>query len=420
MAIEFRCPYCTATIRVADSAPGRAGKCPRCNTKMIVPKPSAALPPAISLGFAGPAAEAPQAPVQPPVPDDEPVLLEENDADVPDIHFASDDTAPAISLEPTPTMLPDTLVPVIVPGASARRVIKKRKARKRPQVMWLVASVLGLGLTIGAGYVVWQQVLGGRLDGELIGTALDDLQLPPATVPRASLGQITSALDPLLADLEAQPVPLISQLMDVRIGGNKDGLLVTVEQGTLTRWYRVDAKSHPGLAKFAADHAKALEAPRIKELDQSAPNFIRDYQKVRKREEDSSIMTPYRDSLALNALVRGLGAHTTAVVNRTVYPCVYEQKDGSLYFLLPAKLKSFTLQGKLNPDGRPGLFHGEFRVVIRPDASTPSAAPPIETPAASPPSDIKEEPEAMDAAPAADDEGMPAEPKQKRKKTRSP
>ncbi|MDP1798322.1 MAG: hypothetical protein Q8K78_12600 [Planctomycetaceae bacterium] len=370
MAIEFRCPYCTATIRVADSAPGRVGKCPKCNTKMIVPKPSAALPPTISFGLGEPPASPPSM-----VPDDEPVLLEENDANVPDVHFASTD-AP---VEPIPTTLPTNLVPVIAPVG--RRVVKKRKTgRKRPQVMWLIATVLGLGLSVGAAYVVWLQVFNGRLDGELIGTALEKPQLPAVAIPRASLGLVASALDPALSDLEAQPVPLVSELMDVRIGGSKDGLMIHIEQGARTHWYRVDAKSHPGLAKFANEHEKVLEAPRTKQLAQAAPGFIRDYLKVRKKEESASALTVYRDSLALNALVKGLGAHTVAVVGRTIYPCVYEQADGSLYFLLPAKLKSFTLQGKPNPDGSRGLFTGEFRVVVKPDQSPPKEPISGETP----------------------------------------
>mgnify|MGYP001252272399 CR=1 FL=1 len=418
MAIEFRCPYCTATIRVADSAPGRVGKCPKCNTKMIVPQPAAALPPSLSLDFAGAPTDAPAVVAA----DDEPILLEENDADVPDVHFASTDVSLFAPIEPAPTALPTNLVPVIAPLGPGRRVIKRKKTgRKRPQVMWLIASVLGLGLSIGAAYLVWQQVLDGRLDGELIGTALEEPHLAPATVPRASLELISSALDPLLLDLEAQPVPLVSELMDVRIGGNKEGLVISIDQGTHTRWYRVDAKSHPGLAKFAAEHEKVLDAPRVKQLDQSAPSFIRDYQKVRKREEDASIMTPYRDSLALNALVKGLGAHTAAVVGRTVYPCVYEQEDGSLFFLLPAKLKSFTLQGKLKPDGGRGLFTGEFRVVVRPDRSVPSEPLPVESkPAKTAQPEMNDEPEAMESEPEATDElPMESKPKKKQKKSKS-
>ncbi|MEX0716942.1 MAG: hypothetical protein WD066_10155 [Planctomycetaceae bacterium] len=37
MAIEFHCPYCTAAVRVADSAAGKRGTCPKCAQKVMVP-----------------------------------------------------------------------------------------------------------------------------------------------------------------------------------------------------------------------------------------------------------------------------------------------------------------------------------------------------------------------------------------------
>ena len=37
MAIEFDCPYCTATIRVPDAYGGKQGRCPKCDTRLLVP-----------------------------------------------------------------------------------------------------------------------------------------------------------------------------------------------------------------------------------------------------------------------------------------------------------------------------------------------------------------------------------------------
>jgi hypothetical protein len=245
-------------------------------------------------------------------------------------------------------------------------------------------------LTIAAGYVVYLQVFNGKFTGDLHGTAIEEVKLPPATVPKATLTLVSSALDPLLTDLETQPVPLVSDLMEVHIGGSKDGLTITVGHGPHTRWYRVDAKSHPQLAEFTAKNEKSWSAARTKKLDQAANQFIRDYQKVRTKEADSSVMPPYRDSLALTALVKGLGDHVVAVVGRTVYPCVYEQADGSLYFLLPAKLKSFTLQGKPLADGKASPLRAEFRVIVKADKS--AAAEPVEETKPAP----KPEPEVME------------------------
>ena len=37
MAIEFNCPYCTAAIRVPDAYAGKQGRCPKCDTKLLIP-----------------------------------------------------------------------------------------------------------------------------------------------------------------------------------------------------------------------------------------------------------------------------------------------------------------------------------------------------------------------------------------------
>ena len=70
MAIQFNCPYCTATIQVPDSAAGKKGTCPQCQTKLVVPTPklsakgnSPAQPP-----VASPPQFAPPQPFPPPMP----------------------------------------------------------------------------------------------------------------------------------------------------------------------------------------------------------------------------------------------------------------------------------------------------------------------------------------------------------------
>ena len=48
MAIQFQCPYCSATIRVPDTASGKSGQCPKCQARLKIPEvtpPLAAPPP---------------------------------------------------------------------------------------------------------------------------------------------------------------------------------------------------------------------------------------------------------------------------------------------------------------------------------------------------------------------------------------
>ena len=44
MAIEFGCPSCQQMVRVPDGAAGKKGKCPRCGTIVQIPGPAAAAP----------------------------------------------------------------------------------------------------------------------------------------------------------------------------------------------------------------------------------------------------------------------------------------------------------------------------------------------------------------------------------------
>ncbi|MCG3125350.1 MAG: hypothetical protein CHACPFDD_00168 [Phycisphaerae bacterium] len=39
MAIEFHCPYCSATVRAGDEYAGKRGKCPHCHQSVYIPTP---------------------------------------------------------------------------------------------------------------------------------------------------------------------------------------------------------------------------------------------------------------------------------------------------------------------------------------------------------------------------------------------
>jgi hypothetical protein len=46
-----------------------------------------------------------------------------------------------------------------------------------------------------------------------------------------------------------------------------------------------------------------------------------------------------------------------------MYPCVYEEPGGALYFLLPPRVKQFELRGRRPPNGNP-RFGGRFTVKV--------------------------------------------------------
>jgi hypothetical protein len=334
MAIEFRCPYCAAPIRVGDDAAGKPGRCPRCATRLTVPQP--VMRPVVPAASAPP----PEVEILP-----EPIL-----ASAPEI-------APVM-----PGELPNPAVSV-----SASPLVRRVKRRRRRSAAWVIPLLCGLALFGGMGWYVWQHVLPKPLAGELVAEVFDDAEIPPVLVSldhsRLPMRQRT----PLLEALEAEPVPLLSDLMQVQIRGAKSGLSISIAPGPKTVWYRIDPSRHPGLAEYRMAHAMELDRPRQAEVDQAAEEFLERFAEVRDGKSPETSVTSFRDRLALNALVRGLGYHVTATVGPRQYPCVAETDDGHLYFLLPPGLQQFELTGRKHADG-PARFSGHFTVKVQPAA----------------------------------------------------
>lgn len=366
MAIEFNCPYCKALIRVPDSAGGGKGKCPKCATRMTVPKVSApkrGAPPPVEqavLFAAPPAKESPLArTAAPPVVDDVsdpftgvgPEVLEEPDPAAP-FEF------PAAS-EPQPDEPSDDAArsPVRSKASLGRKV-----ARKVSRGLWLIPVVIALVLCGGFGWYAWQQYQSEQLGGELIAETADELELPPALVEKWSIKQEPDDVQAVLIDLEKSPVPLKSSLMEIELRGSSRGVFVHLKVGQSARFYRVDVSGNPPLAKYLSKHAANFEQRRMEEIEQVATAFAIEYRKVIAKKADQSSLTGFRNTLALPALVRGLGHQVVATYGRTIYPCVYEDRVGALYFLLPPDAKAFEISGR--EDNGAVLFPARYKVKV--------------------------------------------------------
>lgn len=244
----------------------------------------------------------------------------------------------------------------------------------------LVPIGFGLILLAMGGWFAVQMLLAERLEGELNAEHLETFEVPPVLIARELFDMHQKHLEPLLEHLAADPLPLTSSRMDVQFRGSEKGITIALSRGKETEWYRVDVRSNPVLGGYYQRESVALDGPRMKQVARAADRFIHDYKAVRAKEADITSVTPYRDSLGLNALVRGFGYHVVAVTGQTVHPCVYEDADGGLYFLLPEGLKQFTLQGKRLQNGETP-FSGKFVVtvrsqpVVKPDPETPDKAP---------------------------------------------
>lgn len=368
MAIEFNCPYCSAVIRVPDSAGGGKGKCPRCTRRITVPKVS---PPKAA----------------PKPPDDELQLFDTPDADEPGVS-SGEDAVVFASAEPeaTPSAPFDfsagpralgefpieTARKPLGPGSISSKLKKKKSGGA-----WLIPIVFGLVLCGVVGWFVWQQYQTERLVGELTAETAPTLELPPGEVSSGMFKQSPDEMKDILESLEKSPVRLPSTLMHVQIGATKRAVTFLLSSGPQTQFYRVDTASDQPLINFRKARTFELEQLRADEIEQAGTAFVEEYERVREKKVGPSALSEFRNTLALPALVGGLGHQVVAVYGKTTYPCVYEDRDGALYFLLPPGAQGFEIIGKRSKDGKV-LFGGKYQVKVTGEYRVPEKADPAD------------------------------------------
>lgn len=352
MAIEFNCPYCKALIRVPDNAGGGKGKCPKCATRLTVPKVSNARP------IAPPPPVAPP-PVEEPAEPDRPREIENFFDPGYDPRKAAQSAQAEIveTQEPGFGEFPSAL-PAVRPSSIAVKLKQKKGSGT-----WLVALGFGLIVCGVGGWFYWQQIQGEMLGGELTAETADRLELIPSLVEKSSIKQPSDDVDPVLTNLEKSPVPLLSGLMQVQFRGSSKGVLVYLNAGPQARFYRVNVRGNEPLMKYHSKHAADLEQQRMMEIEKAATAFVRDYRKVIAKQADQASLTNFRNTLALPVLVRGLGNQIVATAGRTIYPCVYEDHEGGLYFLLPPDITEFELSGRKHENGTV-LFPAIYKIKV--------------------------------------------------------
>jgi hypothetical protein len=353
MAIEFVCPYCEAQIRVPDKAAGKSGKCPRCVRKLMVPRVSAPLPAVTSVP------ELP--PVSTGLPDFGAVATSAPPADDDEIVFA--DAAPDVL--PAPIAPPVDLTALPRVSTSVARKLKKR----RTSLVWIVPVFFGILLCGGVAWYFQPDLLPARITGELTATRVSFPDLEPALIDASLLGGTEEDAKSVLSDLESQPIPLISSLMQVQLRGTSRGLNVFVSAGADTVFYRVDLAGNPSLQSWIQKHAVDLEDVRERQLARAGKSFVPVTKQVQSGATPIADLVGYRDTLALPALAGGLGYHVVARSRTQLYPCVYQQSDQALYFLLPPGLTEFQLEGRAVSGSRIS-FPAKVTVRVSPDEVT--------------------------------------------------
>ena len=360
MAIEFNCPYCTAVIRVPDNAGGGKGRCPKCATRISVPK--------VSTPKRGAPPVEPKVVLAPP-PTEQPLFTLDvsspgatsSDSLTPNVDPLEISFAAASST--TDDTRPSDPMDIFSSDHHADTVTSKPR-RKKSGVGWKIpAAVVVLVFAAVGGWFFWQEKMGASLSGDLIAETADELELPPGFVEKSLLGSSSEIAETILTKLEKSPLPLTSSLMQVQLSGYKKGLLIRLNLGLQSRFYRVDVSDNLPLRQFRSKHAPELEGRRVFEVEQAAKSFATAYSQVLAKKSDLSSIAEFRDTLALPALVRGVGHQLIATHGRTAYPCVYEDSEGAWFFLMPPDVKSFVITGRKDANGTVP-FPATFKVKV--------------------------------------------------------
>lgn len=339
MAIQFHCPYCTASIRVADAAAGKQGTCPKCGTKLIVPK-------------VGPAADSTGAAKSESHPAERSDSTDFNPSPI-----AEESAAPEFSLKDS----------AVTEEPSMARVVRRRSRRKGVHPLIPIA-LFGVIL---ACLLYWMWKPKASLEGELTAVRLEDFTIPPARIDRSTLGLSADEADQTMAEMAEHPPSrvLVRDWFDMRFDPEPEGLNVEIRPTSATEVFRV--KLRPSVRRFLTQQGKDLLARKESEFQTAAKNFLKDWRAF--REKDLPLkMESYRESLGFNSLTGTAGFCLVAQIGARKYRAVHEEGD-DLYFLLPIRTKKFVIKGREFSDGEM-IFPGRLTVKVK-NPRTPSTPP---------------------------------------------
>lgn len=338
MAIEFNCPYCTATIRVPDPYAGKQGRCPKCDTKLLIPSVPLPDPSAI-----------PQLPVvktQPASANGGGPLASDGLPDLTNGNVAGQDD-------------PFAVRPVTTSVVKSRR----RSARRRPSRA-LVIGVPVICFLILFGVIAYS-LTGSlpQLHGDLTGRRLDGQSLPKSVIPWSDISFNEDDRRILQEALTTQPESLASQAMACRISASDDGILVTLAAQKESQWIVVDVAAEKPLAIWRRKEGPQLNRIRLGELQAALTKYAKDKLLKVNGEQIAIDAMAVRDKVALNASCRSLGYAIQAVADSAIFRCAAEDELGQLYFCLPKSVQNFKIQGRTIANGTLG-FNGDYNVTI--------------------------------------------------------
>lgn len=356
MAILFHCPYCTASVKVPDSAAGKLGECPKCGTKIRIP--AVEIPPAAA------------APAAPPPP-------------IPQIPVAAPPGGPeSFDFSRLETGAPKTEAP--------RRTVAVKKSGGSGRTVGLLVM---LALLILAGVGGWLILKNQPIYAAAVaGTHAPAGQGISVSVPWATVNVEQSRQPPVVEYFKRHQTAILSNILKIEIAASINGLEIRALPLEGTEIIGVDPYGTPDIKKFLLANETAWDATRRQVLAQFGKDLCDNVLDAQLKGGKVSNISDYRDVVALNSLVRGLGRHVLAGSDQKLYPCIFEDKDGKLYFVVPIGTRDLVVTEKTF-EGQPHVLPSGFRldVSVAPPAAGVTPMAPAAEPASTAPVEKKED-----------------------------
>ncbi len=318
MAIEFRCPRCTATMHAPATAAGQKGNCPQCGAKVRVPAPAI-----------HPTRGAP-----PPMGGEATV---DSSSDMPDVQFQ-----------------------LKVSELTAKQLASRGRGSILPLI---VPTLFVLAFAAVAVYLV--QSMGDGLSGNLNGVQIEDTELGTVPLDPVQIGKYKT----LSKCLNLNEATVSTGLMSLKFKGSSGVMYVQPMVTDASAFVLVNLSGLPAVKEFEEKHREAMETARAAAIKKAAPEFLQAMQKrCAAFEMDDKLLFPYRNTIGVASLVRGFGYHLQATVDGEGYPCIFES-ESVVYFALPKGVQKFVIVGRDVAEGE--KFPGKITVTVTKPAPVP-------------------------------------------------
>lgn len=365
MAIQFKCPECDATIRVPDTSAGKKGTCPQCSEKLIVPSIApgttgavfASLPSASRSGAAhvdGTHLGTPHIDVGSKKSGDHSSHSRQRD----DSHHAASSTGRGMQL-----IDDDDEVSLV------QKSTGKGKHREQKRSFGWTVPVFCISVLAGViGMIYWnsQPKLGEKLTAHVT----SDTRPRTGSISGSLSGLTPDDLNEVLQNLKAAPAEWTSPSTAIRLTGTDEDVSVTISPGTSSQLVVIKPAQSTIFADFVQQYGDQLEKPRLAEIKKNAPKLFADWLKHFVENTPMVNQSAHCEGVVFPSLVTGVGYHLEAATKGIIYPCVFEDDGGGLYFLLPTDTKSFVLRGRKIPGSV--SFPADFTVVVADPNETPA------------------------------------------------